>query len=147
MPNFKPKSKKKIRKFSKKNITLDNKHKEIIKEFENNKNVIIPKLLIDIKSIKKNMKNEKMKIEKKMDLQDLLNNKKKEIMKLKKKEKKYYLNNSQIIFDYFEKKKNLSEGNNKTKILHSFFDGKCKDKINGKNINCVQQYMNNLDKI
>jgi len=145
MPNFKPKSKKKIRKFSKKNITLDNKHKEIIKEFENNKNIIIPKLLIDIKNIKKKMKNEKIEIEKKMDLQDLLNNKKKEVIKLKKKEKKYYLNNSQIIFDYFEKKKKLSEGNNKTKILHSFFDGKCKDKNNDKNINCVQQYMNNLD--
>ena len=77
MPNFKPKSKKKIRRFSKKNITLDNKHKEIIKEFENNKNVIITKLLIDIKTIKKKMKIGKIEIEKKMDLQDLLNKKKK----------------------------------------------------------------------
>jgi len=65
MPNFKPKSKKKIRKFSKKNITLDNKHKEIIKEFENNKNIIIPKLLIDIKNIKKKKKKKKKENKKK----------------------------------------------------------------------------------
>ena len=32
-----------------------------------------------------------------------------------------YLNNSKYIFDYFENKKEISEGTNKTKILSSFF--------------------------
>ena len=71
MPNFKPKSKKKIKEFSKKNITLDTKHKEILKEFENNKNVVIPKLISKIKDIKNKIKNEDLDIEKKMDLQEL----------------------------------------------------------------------------
>ena len=44
MPNFKPKSKKKIKAISKSNITLDSKHNEKIDEFENIKTVLIPQL-------------------------------------------------------------------------------------------------------
>ena len=41
MPNFKPKTAKKM-KFNKKKITLDNTHKEKMYEFENIKKTIIP---------------------------------------------------------------------------------------------------------
>ena len=44
MPNFKPKSKKKIKANSKLNITLDSKHNEKIDEFENIRTVLIPQL-------------------------------------------------------------------------------------------------------
>jgi len=126
---------------------LDNKHKEILKEFEKNKNVKIPKLISEINVIKNKMKNKLLKLEKRMDLKDSLNNKKKQIYNLKKKEKKYYLNNSPLIFNYFEKKKELSEGINKKKTLNSFFDVKCKEKNESKIVfmNSVQKYMNNLD--
>ena len=121
MPNFKPKTKKKIKGFSKKSLTLDNKHTEKMKEFQNNKNVKIPKLKEKIKTIKEKIKNENV-LEKKLDLKDELKDLKKKIKQLKGDEKSYLLNNSNYIFNYFEKKKNLSEGNSKKKILHSFFD-------------------------
>ena len=44
MPAFKPKSSKKIEVDNRCNITLDNKHKEFINKFKNNKNIVIPKL-------------------------------------------------------------------------------------------------------
>ena len=51
MPNFKPKTAKKI-KFNKKKITLDNTHKEKMFEFENIKNTIIPNYYKEIELLK-----------------------------------------------------------------------------------------------
>ena len=80
MPNFKPKSKKKINVPKKKNITLDSKHKELVSKFENYKNVLIPNLKNEIKILKLNIKTE-TDIEKKMENQDLLKKKKKKFEK------------------------------------------------------------------
>ena len=44
MPNFKPKSEKKMKYTKNNKITLDNKHKEKMNEFQNIKQKIIPKL-------------------------------------------------------------------------------------------------------
>ena len=41
---------------------------------------------------------------------------------MKKEKKDYLLDNAEHVFDYFEKKKDLSKGKNKTTILHSFFN-------------------------
>lgn len=145
MPNFKPKTKKKIKGSSKNNLTLDSKHTEQMKKFKNNKNVKIPKLQNEIKDIKQKLHNNNS-LENIMDLKDKIKDKKKEISRLKKDEKKYLLNNSKYIFNYFEKKKELSEGNSKTKILHSFFDTNYSEK-NEKNNNSseTEKYLNNLD--
>ena len=58
MPNFKPKSKKKINVPKKKNITLDSKHKELVSKFENYKDVQIPTLKKEIKILKSKIKEE-----------------------------------------------------------------------------------------
>ena len=42
-----------------------------------------------------------------------------------------------------KKKKEISEGNNKTKILHSFFDSKSVNKSNSQTF--VQKYLTNVD--
>ena len=145
MPNFKPKTKKKIKGSSKKSLTLDNKHTEKMKEFQNNKNVKIPKFKEKIKEIKNKIKLEES-LEKKLDFKDELKDLKKKIKLLKNQEKSYLLNNSNYIFNYFEKKKELSEGNSKKKILHSFFDvNSCEVKDNKKNSNDVENYLNNID--
>ena len=52
MPNFKPKTTKKI-KFNKKKITLDKTHKEKMFEFGNIKNTIIPNYNKNITLLKK----------------------------------------------------------------------------------------------
>ena len=145
MPNFKPKTKKKIKGSSKKSLTLDNKHTEKMKMFDNNKNIKIPKLKGKIKEIKSMLKTE-INLEKKLDLRDELRDLKKKIKVFKASEKSYLLNNSNYIFNYFEKKKDLSEGKSKKKILHSFFDVNSSDiNENNKSSGDVEKYLNNID--
>jgi hypothetical protein len=88
-------------------------------------------------------------VNEKVELQDSLYDIKEEIYKNKKKIKDYYLNNSRFIFDYFENKKEITNGTNKTTILNSFF--KVNDKtfdenaLTRANDNNVQKFFTNLD--
>ena len=109
MPNFKPKTKKKIRLSKRSNVTLDNKHNEKMQEFKNIHQILIPDLLVKKKEIKKTIKKD-ISLEKKLELEDQLREIRKKIKKLKTKKKKYLLDNSEYIFTYFEKKKKVSEG-------------------------------------
>ena len=59
-------------------------------------------------------------IEKQLELRDHLNDVKNTLKTHKNNIKQYYLSNSKYIFDYFENKKEISKGTNKTKILNSF---------------------------
>ena len=148
MPNFKPKNQKKLAVNKHSITTLDTKHDEKMKEFNQIANVTIPKLKKKIKNIKKKLdKNQNMKIEKKLELEDQIKDAKIQIKTLRSKKNKYLLNNSGLIFDYFEKKKDLSDGKtSKKKILHSFFS-KNDEKVDIKNTNdtIVQKYFNNID--
>ena len=142
MPSFKYKTNKKIIVDDKSITTLDNRHREMQLYFSNVENVIIPSLLNEKKKIQKTLsekhdydthdnasetggiKNEnksKIPIEKQLEIKDRLAEIKTELRTHKNNIKQYYLNNSKYIFDYFENKKEISNGNNKTKILNSFF--------------------------
>ena len=142
MPNFKPKTNKKIVSDSKKLVTLDNKHNELLNKFNKNEIETIPNLKNKINDLKHKLRTEKMTIVDALDVKDELKNYKETIKELEKEKKQYYLNNSKYIFDYFENKKEISEGQNKTTILNSFF--KTKDNIN--NINNSNTLNNNLQK-
>ena len=147
MPNFKPKANKKIKVNKKSNVTLDSKHNKKMKEFNTINNKKIP----DLKKQKKQLKNklkQNLSIEEKLDIEDKIKDIKIQIIKLKSQKKEYLLDNSEFIFDYFEKKKKLSEGKNtdKKKVLYSFFDKTKKkkpDKI-GEDTN-VTKYLCNVD--
>jgi hypothetical protein len=158
MPSFKPKSIKKIKYNRKTSITLDTKHNEFLNEFNKDKEDRIPDLKYQIKTLKKQLKNLNLTIEQQLDTQDKINEITKEIKETNFKKKEYFLDNSKYIFEYFENKKNISEGNtvqatsNKTKIVNSFF------KINkdydeegntnrSENNNIVQKYLSNIDDI
>jgi hypothetical protein len=148
MPNFKPKANKKIKMNKKSNITLDSKHNKKMEEFNNIQNKEIPNLQKKKKRLKKKLK-EILSIEDKLEIEDQIRDIKRKIILLKRKKKEYLLDNSEIIFDYFEKKKELSEGKNteKKKVLYSFFDKnknkKKPDKI-GEDTN-VTKYLCNVD--
>jgi len=142
MPNFKPKTKKKIRMNKKSIITVDNKHNEKMREINIIRKKKIPQLKKEKKILKERILTETI-LEKKLDLQDKLHEVKIELSRLKVVRKKYLLDNSKYIFDYFEKKKEISEGNNKTKILHSFFDNKSVNKPTNQSF--VQKYLTNVD--
>ena len=84
--------------------------------------------------------------EKKMELADKLKEISKTIKTLKKKKKNYLLNNSKYIFEYFEKKKDVSQGNSQKTVLNSFFKKEeDNSKMDTKYSNDVQRYMRNID--
>ena len=147
MPAFKPKATKKIKHDEKTTITLDNKHNELLNDFENNKTVKIPELKEKKKILKERLKSENITVEDKLEIQDEIENIKKTIVRLKQKEKEYFLNNSKFIFEYFENKNNISKGENETKVLDDFFKIKKQEKSTeeDKNDTNIQKYLSNID--
>ena len=104
MPNFKPKAKKKIKVSKKSTITLDSKHNQKMTEFKTIQEKTIPDLLKKRKLLKKKLR-EIDDIEEILNIKDEIKVIKKKICKLKIKKDDYLLQNSEIIFNYFEKKK------------------------------------------
>ena len=157
MPNFKPKTNRKIKFNKKTSITLDGKHKEFLNEFSKYEIDTLPNLKIQRKELKNQLENEsnKLSVEQKLDINDKIIEITKNINEIKNKKKEYFLDNSKFIFDYFENKKNISNGTvssttgNKNKIVNSFFKiNQEQDNSNiyqTKNNNIVQKYLCNID--
>jgi hypothetical protein len=151
MPSFKHKTNKKILVDKKRIMTLDSVHRELQSEFYLINNEVLPTLCRNKNEIMKKLNNPHTiaDVNEKIELQDSLYDIKEEIYKNKKKIKDYYLNNSRFIFDYFENKKEITNGTNKTTILNSFF--KVNDKtfdpnaLTRANDNNVQKFFTNLD--
>ena len=173
MPSFKYKTNKKIIVDDKSITTLDNRHREMQLYFSNVENVIIPCLLNEKKKLQetlldkhnydtddnanpddetsgiKNVNKSKIPIEKQLEIKDRLAEIKTELRTHKNNIKQYYLNNSKYIFDYFENKKEISNGNNKTKILNSFFkidtSTERVNELTSMNDNNVKKFLSNID--
>ena len=151
MPSFKHKTNKKIFVDKKRIMTLDSVHRELQSEFNLINSDVLPTLVRKKNEIMKRLNNPEtiVDVNEKIELQDSLYDIKEEIYKNKKKIKDYYLNNSRFIFDYFENKKEITNGTNKTTILNSFF--KVNDKtfdenaLTRANDNNVQKFFTNLD--
>ena len=145
MVTFKHKNTKKFILNAKKTTTLDGKHNEYVNEFKNNINNKIPLLTKKKNSLKRKIKNsvtnKELTIEAILDIKEQIKTISKEIKITKSKEKDYYLTNSELIFDYFEEKKKLSEGNNKLTCIDAFFninninDSKSRNKNKNNNVN------------
>ena len=151
MVTFKHKNTKKFLINTTKTTTLDNKHNEFVDEFNNNNTTKIPLLITKRETLKNNfnsgVENQTLSVEEMLDLKEEIKQISKEIKKTKQREKDYYLTNSNIIFDYFEDKKNLSEGNNKLTCVDNFFNinKDTTDKKETKNNNYVNKYLINID--
>lgn len=148
MPNFKPKTAKKIIVNEKDTITLDKKHEEICSEFKSKNEDIIPKLRKKKKILEKKINSKTFTLEQKLQLKDELVKVVNEIKCIKEKEKQYYLNNSEYIFKYFENKKEIENGKTTSnkKILNSFFNINKEDNKDNKNANSdLQNYLRNID--
>ena len=165
MPNFKPKSNKKIKFNKKSSVTLDTKHKEFLNEISKDEYDKIPELKLEKQEYKEKLKNEydELTVEQRLDLEDKINEITNIIKEIKSKKKEYFLDNSKFIFEYFENKKNISEGSlnwvntntasntNKAKLVNSFFKIKQENDVNKTanidNNNIVQKYLTNIDDI
>jgi len=156
MPNFKPKSNKKIKFNKKASVTLDTKHKEFLNEFTKDEYDKIPELKSEREEYKQKLKNDynELAVEQKLDLEDKINEITTMIKEIKSKKKEYFLDNSKFIFEYFENKKNISDGaivpsnTNKSKLVNSFFKIKQENesnKVTQNENNIVQKYLSNID--
>tara|TARA_B110000908_G_scaffold168799_2_gene224506 strand:- start:423 stop:1532 length:1110 start_codon:yes stop_codon:yes gene_type:complete len=143
MPNFKPKATKKILTSKKNNITLDSKHNEMLLKFDKNKKKI-PELIKRKNILKNKINNKNISLEEKLNSKDEITKIKSKISKLKKEKNEYLLDNSECIFSYFEEKKKMTQGNTKTKMLHSFFNKK-KEEEEDVNSKYVKKYLSNVD--
>ena len=145
MHNFKPKN---IRKLvaDKAIESLDHKHEEFLQEFENIESDKIPKLELERKEKLIKYKSSDTTFDEKLELKDNIKELDEEIKSLKSKKKKYFLNNSTYIFNYFEEKKNISNGSSNTRLLDKFFNISDNDSknVSKNNIN-IQKYFGNID--
>lgn len=146
---FKPKPKKKLDVDKKSMVTIDNKHSEIINTLVHQETEYLPKLINKkndlIEKINK-LKKEDGLIEKILDYEDKVKELKKEISKIKKEKRNYLLDNSKYIFNYFETKKEISEGTGKKRMLNSFFKKETKqDTQENQANNEYNKYLTNID--
>jgi hypothetical protein len=157
MPSFKPKSNKKIKFNKKTSITLDTKHKEFLNEFNKDENGTIPDFKIERQELRQKIIDncDELTVEQKLDIEDKINELTEKIRETKLKKKDYFLDNSKFIFEYFENKKSISDGNsvqastNKTKMINTFFkikqDNTDELKQQRDNNNIVIKYLSNID--
>ena len=117
MPSFKPKTTKKIVVEKNASITLDSKHNEMLKEFEDNDQYFLPKLKKEIQFLKKEKTKHSNNIEKIIEIENKIDALTKQKNKLKNQRMDYLLDNSKFIFEYFESKKNISTLNTEQKKL------------------------------
>lgn len=156
MPSFKPKTAKKIKYNKRSSVTLDTKHKEFLNEFNKDEKDRIPHLKLERQHLKNTLKDQSLNIEQRLDVQDKIIETTEKIKEIQSKKKDYFLDNSKYIFEYFENKKNISEGNNlnqfeknKTNMVNYFF--KIKTDEDDENLtkkdknNIVQKYLSNID--
>ena len=104
--------------------TIDEKHTEMLNQFQDNENIQVPKLIQEIEQLKQKAKTlGDHQIEEYMDIRDKILVKKSQIKTLKSEKTHYLLDNSKYIFKYFEQNKNISTGGGKqtVNVLNSFF--------------------------
>jgi hypothetical protein len=168
MPSFKPKTTKKIKVNKKNSTTLDGKHREFVNEFVKDEVDKIPTLKIERKELRTKLDkyNEQyaadhthlFTIEQIMEYKDRIEEINESIKSLKNKKMEYFLDNSKYIFDYFENKKNISNGletqqqkcGSKNKVVDAFFkinkEGEnAATGIESKNNSIFSKYLSNID--
>lgn len=105
--------------------TLDMKHSNLIEEFKNDEDCVIPQLINERTLFKEKLstlKNDD--IVEGMAIRDKIKQINSTIKELKLKKKQYFLDNSKHIFAYFEEKKTISSGTtnkNNSNVLNKFF--------------------------
>jgi hypothetical protein len=148
MPSFKHKTNKNIVVNKKSITTLDSKHKETEQLFQVFNTHTAPELENELKELKKQLKSvQNLSITDILDKEERVKAIKKKLRQEKSKQTDYYLTNNKFIHTYFENKKDVSNNNNKTKLLNSFFKIEDKEGENSESIttNISQQYLINMD--
>ena len=98
--------------FNSKLITLDKKHNELIKKYENDEKILIPKYQEEIQKLEKLLTKKISKNNKKNlsteSIEEKIEILKNKITYLQKEKSEYFLENAKYLFYYFEEKKNIN---------------------------------------
>jgi molecular chaperone GrpE (heat shock protein) len=120
--------------------TIDEKHTEMLQYFDTIENDTIPQLREDIEHLKLTAKKHAAakRLEEYLDTLDKIEQTRARIKEFKSKKKQYLLQNSRYIFQYFEQKKDISEGGGtqNVNLLNQFF------KIKGTNPEASNAFSN-----
>jgi hypothetical protein len=114
--------------------TIDEKHTEMLNYFHEIETELVPKLEIKKRDLKTRLTalSQQKQIDDYMNTRDEIRAVSKEIRELKSQRKNYLLDNSKYIFQYFEQKKDISNGTNpQVNILNSFFKIKATTETSG----------------
>jgi ribosomal protein L37AE/L43A len=114
--------------------TIDEKHTEMLNYFHEIETELVPKLEIKKRDLKTHLTalSQQKQIDDYMNTRDEIRAVSKEIRELKSQRKNYLLDNSKYIFQYFEQKKDISNGTNpQVNILNSFFKIKATTETSG----------------
>lgn len=146
MPNFKPKTNKKIDIDEKSIVTVDTKHNQLLKQFKQEETTI-DSLNKEKSTIKRRLKHKDYKdVDERIELEDTLYDINKKLRLLKDNKKEYMLENSKYVFDYFENKKKIVQNNNKKRVLDTFFKIKTDTSVDTANeFNNSKKYLINVD--
>ena len=157
MPTFKPKTTKKIVVDKKSTITLDSKHSEQMESFSKDEEKI-KELEQEERKLSNKLRKQQTpkngaKLEQYLDKIDKKKDLRRDVARLKNRKINYMLDNSKYIFDYFENKKKVSEGESdsqNSKKLESFFKinsdaENIKQDVEKNNSNIIQKYLSNID--
>ena len=148
MPAFKQKTNKNIGVNKKSITTLDSKHKETEQLCQVFNTHTAPEVENELKELKKQLKSvQNLSITDILDKEERVKAIKKKLRQEKVRQTDYYLTNNKFIHTYFENKKDVSNNNNKTKLLNSFFKIEDKEGENSESIttNISQQDLINMD--
>jgi hypothetical protein len=105
-------------------VSLDEKHSEMLVRFRENETQDVPALASEIRELVLRAKTlGRAQIEEYMEIRDRVEALKAQIRALRKAKKTYLLDNSRHIFDYFEHKKEISDGGGKQNVnaVNAFF--------------------------
>ena len=128
--------------------SLDCKHEKILNKFNEEQTIFLPNLFAKRYELVDLFNNISTSFDDKLDIKYKIQEIDNKIKEIKKNKKQYLLNNSGYIFEYFETKKNISDGSVKTRLLDKFFnikDDKESHELEKSNTN-VEKYMTNIDK-
>jgi hypothetical protein len=142
MPNHSIKKKR----IQQNNVTIDEKHSQLLDEFRTIETETIPNMELEKADLKEQLKNlREDDIDMRMEIKDQIRDLTAEIKKLKMKKNTYLLENAQYVFNYFEEKKKISIGESSNKnVLNSFFKVKPMENVlNDPKYNNSRQFYQN----
>jgi hypothetical protein len=146
MPNFTPKNSKKIVVSEKAATTLDSKHRQILEGLSHDETVVLPGLMEEKEQLKERIRGGAVGVDMRLELIDRLKVVREQIKAISKAKTEYYLANSRYVFEYFESKKKIASGENKTTTLNAFFNVQDESEAaSAEERNTVQHYLANVD--